>query len=373
MLTFLLRFLPSGRRRGRAGTRRPRPPFRPALEQLGERTLLSATATIAAMGDSLTASYQGTPQGAAGDRNWVQQLQAEGSKHLAIDDVAVPGAASGDLGGQAATVANLVRAGSVQYATLIVGGNDVTANLRTILAGNPTPFVTEVVAHIESALETVAAAGPVHLVVGNIPDVSITPALESLIPNPLLRQEVTQAIAIANQQIEAFAAARAIPVIDLFRSGRLAEQPLTLAGVQVNNFYAADGFHPGSILQGLLADTILEALGDAYDPSLERFTLTEQQLLDNAPTPILHQPGHTFFDVSPFVLVSGPHDGDQDPAVGRVAAPFGSFAGVGNPDVGGGAVPSSAVADEGLEALHRLFAAANTEFLGETGLGGLSR
>jgi lysophospholipase L1-like esterase len=336
MLTFSLRFPP---RRDRAATHRPRPPFRPALEQLDERTLPSATVTIAALGDSLSASYAGTPQGAAGDRNWVQQLQAEGNKHLAIDDVAVPGAGSADLSGQVATVASLVQAGSVHYATLIVGSTDVSANLPGILAGNPTPFVTEVVAHIESALQTLAAAGDVHLVVGNIPDISITPAFASRIPNPLLRQEVTQATTLANQQIESFAASRGIPVIDLFGLGHLAEQPLTLAGVPVNNLYAPDGFHPGSVPQGILADTILEALGDAYDPSVERFTLTEQQILDNAPTPIPHQPGHTFFDVSPFVLVDGNHD-------------------AGGNEAGWRAISSPAAADEGLEALDRVFAPA---------------
>jgi lysophospholipase L1-like esterase len=308
--------------RDRTGTRRLRPRVWPALEQLDARTLPSATATIAAMGDSLTASYQGTAQGAAGDQNWVQQLQAEGDKHLAIDDVAVRGATSADLGAQVAAVASLVQAGSIQYATLIVGANDVSANLRTIFAGNPAPFVTEVVAHIESALDTVAATGNVGLVVGNIPDISITPAFEARVPNPFLRQEVTQATIMANQQIEAFAASRGIPVIDLFGLGHLNQQPLTLAGVQVNNLYAPDNIHPGSVAQGILADTILEGLGDAYDPSLERIALTEQQLLDNAPTPIAHDPGHTFLDVSAFVLYSGSHDSEPAPDMGPFTATY---------------------------------------------------
>jgi lysophospholipase L1-like esterase len=350
MLTFSLRSLPLSPRRGRAATGRPRPPFRPALEQLDERTLPAATVTIAALGDSLSASYLGTPQGAAGDRNWVQQLQAEGDKHLAIDDVAVPGASSASLGNQLAQVLPLVQAGSVQYATLIVGSTDVSANLPSILAGNPTPFVTEVVAHIESALQALAAAGDVHLVVGNIPDISITPAFASRLPNPLLRQEVTYATTLANQQIERFAASEGIPVIDLFGLGHLAEQPLILAGAQVNSLYAPDGFHPGSVPQGLLADTILEALGDAYDPSVERWALTEQQILDNAATPIPHQPGHTFFDVSPFVLVNGNPDAEEKEA-------------------GWTAGPSPAAADGGLEALDRLFAAAGAGLPGEAVFG----
>jgi lysophospholipase L1-like esterase len=382
MLTFSLRFLPLSPQRDCAATRRPRPPFRPALEPLDERTLPSATATIAVLGDSLSASYQGTPQGAAGDRNWVQQLQAEGvvvqygdimpaiagspgpnctttaeiSKHVAIDDVAVPGASSADLGDQLAKVVPLVQAGSVHYATLIVGSADVLAkaNLPSILAGNPWPFVTEVVHNIESALKTLAHAGDVHLVVGNIPDISITPAFRAQFPNPLLRQEVTQATTLANQQIEAFAASRGIPVIDLFGLGHLADQPLTLAGVQIDAhyLYAPDGFHPGSVPQGILADTILEALGDAYDPTFERLTLTEEQILGNAAPPIAHQPGDTFFDVSPFVLVNGNHDADGDGA-------------------GWAAGSSPAASDKGLEALDGLFGTADAGLPGETVFGSL--
>jgi lysophospholipase L1-like esterase len=350
----------TGRRgtgRGRAGARRPRPPLRPAVEQLDDRVLPSATATIAVMGDSLSAFYQGTPQGAAGDRSWVQLLQAQGDRHLALNDVAVPGATSAALGPQVATVAGLVRTGAAQYATLIVGGNDVSANLLGIFAGNPTPFVTEVVANVEAALETVAAAGPVGLVVGNIPDVSITPAFQAKVPSPVLQQEVTHAITLANQQIEAFALPRGIPVIDLFGLSHLAEQPLTLAGMQVDSFYAPDGFHPGSIPQGILADTILEGLGDAYDPSLERFQLTEQQLLDNAAPPIAHQPGHTFFDVSPFVLVRRSSDRDGTPV--RV------FGGAGAPEAWWAAARSPAAEDERVEALDRLFAAAHAGLLGD--------
>src|SRR5262249_61276473 len=119
-----------------------------AVEHLDDRTLPAATATIAVLGDSLSASYQGTPQGAAGDRNWVQLLQAEGDKHLAIDDVAVPGATSATLGPQVATMAGLVRSGAVQYATLIVGGADVAAYLPNIFIGNPAPFVTGVLVHV---------------------------------------------------------------------------------------------------------------------------------------------------------------------------------------------------------------------------------
>jgi hypothetical protein len=65
------------RPRSAVRARRRTPSFRPVLETLEARevpALPPATATIAVMGDSLSASYQGTPQGAAGDRSWVQLL-----------------------------------------------------------------------------------------------------------------------------------------------------------------------------------------------------------------------------------------------------------------------------------------------------------
>src|SRR5262249_42325069 len=116
------------RRRLAVPAPRRTPSFRPVLETLEARevpALAPATATIAVMGDSLSASYQGTPHGSAGDRNWVQLLQAEGDKHLALADVAVPGATSATLGPQVAAVVGLVQGGAAQYATLIVSGNDV--------------------------------------------------------------------------------------------------------------------------------------------------------------------------------------------------------------------------------------------------------
>src|SRR5206468_1536135 len=120
------------------------------------------------------------PWGAAGDRSWAQQLAAQGNRHLAIDNVAVPGTTSSQLltDGQVSTVAHLVATGAVQYATLIVGANDAVFDyLPTIIQGNPAPFVQAVTGNIESALTTVAAAGDVGLAVGNIPDVGLTPSL----------------------------------------------------------------------------------------------------------------------------------------------------------------------------------------------------
>ena len=255
------------------------------------------------MGDSLTAPYAGTLQGSAGDRSWVEQFQALRPHQISIANQAVAGATSSSLlaQGQATAVATLVAHGAVDYAVLIVGANDISANLPAIFAGNPTPFVTTVVANIETALDTVAAAGEVGLVVGNIPDVGVTPYFRTYVTNnPFLLEEVTAAVTLANQQIEAFAAVRGIPVVDLFGLGNRIQSPLTVGGVQVNQLFAPDGFHPGTVPQGLLGNTVLDALHRAYDVKIDILRLSDQEILTEAG---IGRPGRpTYFDVQPYVI-----------------------------------------------------------------------
>jgi hypothetical protein len=99
-------------------------------------------------------------------------------------------------------------------------------------------------------------------------------------------------------------------------------------------------FHPATVPQGLLGNAVLEAFAAAYDPRIARFRLTDQQLLDEAGVP--HAPGHTYFDVSPYVLVPDRHScaglagafalrgGGPSPAASTPAA-GGGFRGAGGP------------------------------------------
>jgi lysophospholipase L1-like esterase len=277
--------------------------------------------TLAALGDSLTASYAGQPYGAAGDQNWVQQLAAHDAGRLTIVDEAVAGATSADLlapGNQVDTVADLVRRHEVRNAVLIVGANDVSAHLPDFLAHNRDAFVSQVVGNIETALGRLADAGPVRLVVGDIPDVTLTPGFQFQISQlPLapadvvwLTRDISGAIAAANHQIEAFAAAAEIPVVDLNGLGKLAGPgPFVVGGVTIQGvngfgapapFYSPDGFHPATVGQGVLGNAILEAFAEAGAPAFACLRLTDQQILDDAG--VAHAPGRSFFDVRPYVL-----------------------------------------------------------------------
>jgi lysophospholipase L1-like esterase len=268
------------------------------------------------MGDSLTAPYPAAaPWGAAGGQSWAQQLAARGGQHLAIDNVAVVGATSSDVltGGQVAAVARLVVTGQVRYATLIVGANDALGFLPSILQGDPAPFVQEVTGNIEAALTAVDAAGDVGLAVGDIPDIGSTPAMRFELTHdlgvppaalPAALQTITTATTLANDEIKSFAARHEMPVIDLYGLGNLVADapahPVTVGGQSMSNLYSPDYFHPNTVGQGVLGDAVLGGLADAYNPGLARFRLTDQKILDDAH--IAHAPGHSFFDVSPYVV-----------------------------------------------------------------------
>lgn len=284
------------------------------VEVLEERAVPTASLRLAVMGDSLSASYAGFP-GRSGDQSWTQQLQQMHPHQVQIFNEAVSGATSADvLNTQAGAVAGLVAAGKVDYATLIVGANDLAtelnADLPILIGGNPAlfyqtfvqHFTTSVVGNIEHSLAIVASAGDVGIAVGNIPDVAVTPAYASTTPSFIL-STITAAEVSANQQIGSFAAAHHLPVIDLFGLSHLAQAPLTLGNVTVNNLYALDGFHPNTVAQGLLANTILESLDRAYDAPVHHLQLSDQQILTEAG--IAHPHRHTYFEIDSFVVFHG--------------------------------------------------------------------
>jgi lysophospholipase L1-like esterase len=269
---------------------------------------------VGALGDSLTdpyAKYQGTnPQtglpfwGSNGDRNWVEQLGQLRDANLTITDTAVAGATSSDLitEGQPATVASLIQAGTVNYAVVIVGANDIGNYLSAMVGGvavDPTPYINTLITNLQSTLTTLSNAGHVHLIIGNVPDIGQTPQLQALLgSHPGLGSLVTAAVVAANQQIASLAASLSIPVVDLYDMGKLAAGPLTIGGQQVTNLYAPDGFHPGTVLQGLLGNAILEAAHDAYGLNAAGLMLSDQDILGASANPAKR----SYFDVSGYVL-----------------------------------------------------------------------
>ena len=244
----------------------------------------------------------------------MQQLQNLDGHKIAINDEAFPGATSNSLlnsesghAAQVPAVVDLIQHHQVDAAVLLIGANDVDQDLP-LLATDPasfvSTFVSTVVGNVETAATQIAAAGHVKLAVGNVPDVTVTPAFQFAVPAAAI-PVVEEAITLANQQIDAFAAVHKLPVVDMYGLTHILNQPVTLAGVQITNLYSPDFFHPNTIGQGILGDTVLDAFHKGYDINVRTLRLSDQQILDEAH--VHHKPGHTYFDVDPFVIAMEDH------------------------------------------------------------------
>src|SRR5262249_46664298 len=130
----------------------------------------------------------------------------------------------------------------------------------------------------ETAASAVTAAGHVKLAIGSVPDVTVTPGFLFAVPAAAV-PVVEQAIQLANRQIDAFAAAHHLAVVDVYGLTHILNSPLTMGGVQVANLYAPDFFHPNTVGQGILADTVLDAFHEGYDLNVRRLRLSDQQIL----------------------------------------------------------------------------------------------
>ncbi len=296
------------------------------LEELENRHLLSIA--VGALGDSITAPYLGNSKGVAGDRSWAELLQTfRSADGLTVDNVAHNGATSTTLleQGQHTKIAELVASGNVNSVLLFIGVNDVTVNLPGILAGNPGPFIQTLTADVTTVLGTIRSAGPVNLVVANIPDTGITPLMQSLLgPNPGYYQQLTAAITLANQQIQDVAAAYQVPVLDLFQLSQLTRAPLALGGAEVTRFLSPDAWHPGTVTQGIIANSFLAALHSGYGTDVSGLPLSDQEILTAAG--IAHAPGATYLDVSRFVIWNGGNGSSVSQAEGTTQAPVAASA-----------------------------------------------
>jgi phospholipase/lecithinase/hemolysin len=268
--------------------------------------------SVGIVGDSLSDPYYhyqgalnpttGLPYWGRGhDKNWVEQLQALRGPSLNVYNYAQAGATTGDLltDNAPAKAATRVKYFQTRREVVMAGANDVLAFLNGKLGSDPAAVVAGVAGNLNTMLTKIAAAGPVKLVVGNIPDLSVTPSMQALLGGGAgALQNVSALVQAVNKQIAAVAAAHGAAVVDLFALSQLANEPLTIGGTTVapGKLFAPDGFHPGTVLQGLLTNSILGAFGG----DLGNLRLSDQEILGAAKIP--HPDGlATFFNVTDFV------------------------------------------------------------------------
>ena len=280
-----------------------------------------ATGGFGVMGDSSSDEYRADDNrgGAyAATLNWVELLaryrgldfgawatRAEPRRTGYEYNWARSGARAADLiaQGQAAGLARQVAEGRVSSAVVMIGANDFSLTNNTyaeiysgaVTGAALTAKIDGIVASIASALDIVRSAGPVQLLVVNLPALDLGPAFQASFPDPARRRLVTNAILAVNAGIANITAQRGIPVVDLDAfaiatlSGADANGNVSIRGELVNllkggdephHALLGDNYHGGTVSEGMLANYFLDHFAAAGGPIIPRFT--DQDLLANA-------------------------------------------------------------------------------------------
>jgi lysophospholipase L1-like esterase len=300
---------------------------------------------IGAYGDSLTMQYSswvpkstgwGYPLFSNGKQlNWVDHLKSSGynfgtntstvlygtTVNYARYDAAVAGAASADLASQVTTLQPYIAAHNVKLTVLGIGGNDFTLNgYDTIYNKAADPlfnpltdpatqtFMDTIVNRITAAVNSTLATDPSqHMILMTVPDLGSMPLVINSHAEASQRADVTAVVSAINQRIINLANSHHMPVVNLQPLTNLLQFPPTVAGVTLlpaggqggQNMFLSDGFHPGTVINGLLANAILLANHVAYNDPVtyvsDQTIVTRAGLTPSGPSP-------TFYNVAPFVI-----------------------------------------------------------------------
>ena len=211
--------------------------------------------------------------------------------------------------GQHTGVAGQASANAVGYAVLAIGGNDFQPGVNgpyfniyngAWSASQIQSYVHQSISNVETALAAVRAAG-VSVVLANVIDAGPTPLITTYYPSAANRDRVTAAIRSVNAGLKSLAQKYQVPLVDWFALGAVILGPntnlhstLKLGNVTINlrasdpgppnskptNAFVSDGFHPNTVLQGIMANTILQAFDSGYGADAPLFS--EQELLNQS-------------------------------------------------------------------------------------------
>jgi hypothetical protein len=239
---------------------------------------------------------------------------------------------AGIVGAQSSDVVNtevgllqpVVATGDLHVLVDIIGANDFNGTASKTIYNdaanksyNPLTDPTTV-AYANNVYNTVAAGVTATLaenpnqkmILATIPDPTQTPSEKGSYSKVAQHAAVAKVIQSVNAQIISLAAAHHFPVIDMYAIGNLAPSLTTFAGVNMlnaggtsgNDLFLSDSFHPGNVLQGIIANTVLQAdhvaYGDSVNPISDQQIATWAGLTPNAPT--------SYFNVNPFVIYAAP-------------------------------------------------------------------
>lgn len=296
-------------------TKSGRRPHRWGWEALESRVALSRAGGFGAVGDSLTDEYRFYPPDRSHARNWVETLaqtrdvnfgayttrdrafpRDQGyANNWAVDSATTADVVASQLPGLVGQVAS----GKVAYASVNMGTDDFllfaqrVAN-QTLEGRPPINFEARLAlvasnarANFDRTVDALLAASPkARVIVATTPDIRQIPAVAQYLNIPIARQ-AADAIAKAQDAYNAHirGVAEAQPRVALAdvasrvvafsadaapsRSFGGTRIRLTTTGDEYRDAILADKIHPGTVVQGVIANTVIRAantLGAAIRP-----------------------------------------------------------------------------------------------------------
>lgn len=200
--------------------------------------------------------------------------------------------------GQHVGVAEQVKQGKVNTVIMYIGANDYSPLTESngfiaIYNGTATPAqLTEkrnyVVADIKTAIEVIRGAGKVQILLVTIPDWGNNFGVRLAFPLPEGRARVSQEINTVNTEIAQMASAYSIPILDAnefyktlpkAKDGSVQVGHVKLEQFLINNdpknMFLEDGVHPGTVLNALFANAIIEKLNHEFGTSIKPLSTKE--------------------------------------------------------------------------------------------------
>ncbi len=186
----------------------------------------------------------------------------------------------------------------INVVTILIGGNDYVQGLTTYAqslgqvdvfsggkSGKPNPINSRIEASIQTAVSEVRRTIPkAKIIVISPPDITVAPVVASALAAgasvfPDLGRTVSGSVAALNSDLARFAGRNRFGLIDFQTLAAKLQKSPTIGGLTVNlkssgqnitDGFVGDGFHPGSVVQGVLAQAIVNKVDAMYGSKVIR-------------------------------------------------------------------------------------------------------
>jgi len=280
---------------------------------LGWSGAASAAITIGVLGDSLSDEY--AYNGRAYAKNWVEQLvtyagvdfgplgnYSSPRNHSYAYNWALSGATTSSMisTGQVSGLAAQIPVNGIDHVVIDIGSNDFIPNgsaFNNIYNGTWSQtqinnYVNQAISNIETAITTEQNAGA-DIVVSTIGNYGLVPAVAAVFRNAAGIQRLANAITQVNAGILQSAQNHQIVAVNydllytsIFANGINSSSNFLIGNVPIyvtqntssspsQAAFVADGIHPNSAIQGIVANLFMTALNNGYHAGAPIFTEAE--------------------------------------------------------------------------------------------------